>query len=70
MVKTYGRVDILVNNAGITRDNLLMKMSEEDFDAVIKHQLKGRVQLYQTHFPPDVKAEERTVSSTSLPYLE
>ena len=30
------RLDILVNNAGITRDNLLMKMSEEDFDAVIR----------------------------------
>ena len=33
--------DILVNNAGITRDNLLMKMSEEDFDAVIQTNLKG-----------------------------
>ena len=41
VVKTYGRVDILVNNAGITRDNLLMKMSEEDFDAVIQTNLKG-----------------------------
>ena len=30
VIKTYGHVDILVNNAGITRDNLLMKMSEED----------------------------------------
>lgn len=37
----YGRLDILVNNAGITRDNLLMKMSEEDFDAVIQTNLKG-----------------------------
>lgn len=41
VVKQYGRVDILVNNAGITRDNLLMKMSEEDFDAVIDTNLKG-----------------------------
>ena len=41
VVKKYGRVDILVNNAGITRDNLLMKMSEEDFDAVIDTNLKG-----------------------------
>ncbi len=40
-VKTYGHVDILVNNAGITRDNLLMKMSEEDFDAVLNTNLKG-----------------------------
>ena len=37
----YGRVDILVNNAGITRDNLLMKMTEEEFDAVIDINLKG-----------------------------
>ena len=36
VVSRYGRLDILVNNAGITRDNLLMKMSEEDFDG-IKH---------------------------------
>ncbi len=38
---TFGRVDILVNNAGITRDNLLMRMSEEEFDAVIAVNLKG-----------------------------
>ena len=37
----YGRIDILVNNAGITRDHLLMKMSEEEFDAVIDTNLKG-----------------------------
>lgn len=40
-VDTFGRVDILVNNAGITRDNLLMRMSEEEFDAVIAVNLKG-----------------------------
>lgn len=41
LIKKYGRIDILVNNAGITRDGLLMKMSEEDFDAVIDTNLKG-----------------------------
>lgn len=41
VVKKYGRLDILVNNAGITRDNLIMKMSEEDFDAVVSTNLKG-----------------------------
>lgn len=41
IVKKYGRLDILVNNAGITRDNLIMKMSEEDFDAVLSTNLKG-----------------------------
>lgn len=41
LVKEYGHIDVLVNNAGITRDNLLMKMSEEDFDRVIAVNLKG-----------------------------
>ena len=41
IVSRHGRLDILVNNAGITRDNLLMKMSEEDFDAVVNTNLKG-----------------------------
>lgn len=40
-VKQFGRVDVLVNNAGITRDNLIMRLSEEDFDAVINTNLKG-----------------------------
>lgn len=37
----FGSIDILVNNAGITRDNLILKMNEEDFDAVIDTNLKG-----------------------------
>ncbi len=41
LIQKYGRIDILVNNAGITKDGLLMKMSEEDFDAVIDTNLKG-----------------------------
>ena len=41
IIKTYGRLDILVNNAGITRDGLVMKMSEEDYDAVLQPNLKG-----------------------------
>lgn len=41
LIKEYAHIDILVNNAGITRDRLLMKMSEEDFDAVINTNLKG-----------------------------
>jgi len=40
-VEAFGSLDILVNNAGITRDNLLMRMKEEDFDAVIQTNLKG-----------------------------
>ncbi|MCD4687816.1 MAG: 3-oxoacyl-[acyl-carrier-protein] reductase [Desulfuromonadaceae bacterium] len=39
--ETFGRVDILVNNAGITRDGLLMRMKDEDWDAVLDTNLKG-----------------------------
>jgi 3-oxoacyl-[acyl-carrier protein] reductase len=39
--ETFGSVDVVVSNAGITRDTLLMRMSEEDFDAVINTNLKG-----------------------------
>ena len=41
VVDEWGRLDILINNAGITRDNLLLKMSEDDFDRVISTNLKG-----------------------------
>lgn len=41
VIKEYKSLDILVNNAGITRDGLLMKMSEEEFDAVLDTNLKG-----------------------------
>lgn len=41
IIKTYGKLDILVNNAGITKDGLIMKMSENDFDDVIDINLKG-----------------------------
>lgn len=47
VVKKYGRVDILVNNAGITRDGLLMKMTEADFDAVMDTNLKGAFNCMQ-----------------------
>jgi 3-oxoacyl-[acyl-carrier protein] reductase len=40
-VKEFGKVEILVNNAGITRDSLLMRMKEEDWDAVMNINLKG-----------------------------
>ncbi|WP_163970698.1 3-oxoacyl-[acyl-carrier-protein] reductase [Oceanobacillus halotolerans] len=41
VIKEFGSLDILVNNAGITRDNLLMRMKEEEFDQVINTNLKG-----------------------------
>jgi 3-oxoacyl-[acyl-carrier protein] reductase len=41
VLETFGKLDILVNNAGITRDNLIMRMKEEEFDEVIETNLKG-----------------------------
>lgn len=41
VLKEFGSIDILVNNAGITKDNLLMRMGEEDFDSVIEVNLKS-----------------------------
>ncbi len=40
-IEKFGKIDVLVNNAGITKDNLLMRMKEEDFDKVINVNLKG-----------------------------
>ncbi len=40
-VNKFGKIDVLINNAGITKDNLLMRMKEEDFDKVINVNLKG-----------------------------
>jgi 3-oxoacyl-[acyl-carrier protein] reductase len=40
-IDTFGKIDILVNNAGITKDNLLMRMKEDEWDAVINTNLKG-----------------------------
>jgi 3-oxoacyl-[acyl-carrier protein] reductase len=48
ILAAHGRIDILVNNAGITRDNLLLRMSEEEFDAVIRVNLKGTYLLTKT----------------------
>jgi len=47
IISQYKKIDVLVNNAGITRDNLIMKMSEEDWDSVIKVNLKGTFNCIQ-----------------------
>ena len=56
-VKAFGRLDILVNNAGITRDNLLMRMSEDDIHAVIDTNLKGAIFCAQAALRPLLKAK-------------
>lgn len=49
ILEKYGRLDILVNNAGITRDGLIMRMSEQDYDAVLNTNLKGAFNMIH-HF--------------------
>ncbi len=53
--ETWGSVDILVNNAGITRDNLMLKMTPEDFDLVISINLKGVFNGIKAAFPVMMK---------------
>jgi 3-oxoacyl-[acyl-carrier protein] reductase len=48
ILKDFGRVDILVNNAGVTRDQLLMRMSDEDWDTVLDTNLKGAFNFTKT----------------------
>jgi 3-oxoacyl-[acyl-carrier protein] reductase len=55
-IKELGGVDILVNNAGITRDNLVMRMSEEDWDAVVDINLKGAFNCCKAVVRPMLKA--------------
>jgi 3-oxoacyl-[acyl-carrier protein] reductase len=55
ILSEQGRIDILVNNAGITRDNLLMRLSEEDFDSVLRTNLKGTFLLTKAVSRPMMK---------------
>lgn len=54
--ETFGRVDILVNNAGLTRDNLMMRMKEEEFDDVIATNLKGTYLCTRAALRPMIRA--------------
>ena len=59
LIKEYKHIDILVNNAGITRDGLIMKMSEADYDAVLDTNLKRCVQHNPSHVTLFPEAEIR-----------
>lgn len=56
VVDTFGRIDILVNNAGITKDNLLIRMTDAEWDAVLAVNLKGPFNCTKACFSPMRKA--------------
>lgn len=65
VVKEFGQIDVLVNNAGITKDNLLMRMSEEDWDAVINTNLKSAFNLTKAVLRPMLKARKGSIINMS-----
>lgn len=66
-LEAYGRVDILVNNAGTTRDTLLARMSEEDWDLVINTNLKGAFNCTKAAIRPMMRQRYgRIVNITSV----
>ncbi|HEY6580594.1 MAG TPA: 3-oxoacyl-[acyl-carrier-protein] reductase [Rubrobacter sp.] len=56
VTEVFGRIDILVNNAGLTRDNLMMRMKEEEFDDVIGTNLKGTYLCTKAVLRPMIRA--------------
>ena len=62
---TYGKIDILVNNAGITRDNLVIKMSEDDFDQVVDVNLKGTFNTMKHMYRPFLKQKAGRIINLS-----
>ena len=56
-IEQHGRIDVLINNAGITRDGLIMRMKEDDFDRVISVNLKGTFNCSQIVLKKMIKQE-------------
>ena len=64
-IEGLGSVDILVNNAGITQDTLMLKMTEEDFEKVLKVNLTGAFNMTQAVLKPMIKAREGAIINMS-----
>ena len=64
-VAALGSVDVLVNNAGITRDKLMLKMTEEDFEQVLKLNLTGTFNMTQSVLKPMTKARQGAIINLS-----
>jgi 3-oxoacyl-[acyl-carrier protein] reductase len=65
IVKNFGRVDALVNNAGVTRDQLLMRMSDEDWDTVLDTNLKGAFHFAKAVTRPMLKQRSGRIINIS-----
>jgi 3-oxoacyl-[acyl-carrier protein] reductase len=64
-VKAFGRIDILVNNAGVTRDDLILRMSEDEWDTVIDTNLKGTFSVTKAAIRPMVRQRFGRIISVS-----
>nr|WP_277489954.1 MULTISPECIES: 3-oxoacyl-[acyl-carrier-protein] reductase [unclassified Breznakia] len=62
-LSTFGKIDVLVNNSGITKDTLLLRMSEADFDAVIDVNLKGTFNCIKHAAKPMMKQRSGSIIS-------
>lgn len=65
VIEDFGSLDILINNAGITKDNLLMRISEEDFDKVIEVNLKSVFNLTKAVIRPMLKQRSGSIINMS-----
>ena len=64
-LETFNQIDVLINNAGITRDNLLIRMKDEDFDKVIDINLKGAFLMLKEVARPMMKARKGVIINMS-----
>lgn len=65
VIERFGKIDVLINNAGITRDGLIMRMKEEDYDAVLATNLKGTFNMCRHVTQPMLKQRTGTIINMS-----
>lgn len=65
VIKNFGKIDVLINNAGITRDGLIMRMKEKDFDSVLATNLKGTFNMCRHATQPMLKKKSGNIINIS-----